>query len=371
MTRDIFFGGAFDDLCRIYSYPRHRFTIYSVLVLSGDLLPTLSMHQQYFGKGFESLAIRRSYYEHTEAFIKSNVASWEAPPDTDGLGKKYWDSLRRLSKEELAFLVLVSGYIPEFYAEDSSQETLYSKLVEIIVAEWGLRVGFQDTSIQKQKSSKEDVTLRLGGEVIVCDTKTFRLGRSQAAPNVKDTLKKANYGKWLESYNPEERIGGMITFPSLFRWKGGSDAYLYCTDHESPIALTLYEHLSFFLVANLQPSVFFSHLKNYKKLFPAPTKRQAEYFAGMDKSLFETKHAAWEQFKKDTAAVLGERVEFSKEKIKAHLLKRKVVIEAEVGNMKPEEIRPKLITSMYDNECSELERQLNNITRFRNPTADV
>ena len=33
--------------------------------------------------------------------------------------------------------------------------------------------------------------------IIVSDTKSFRLSRSQSAPNVKDTIKLADYEKWL------------------------------------------------------------------------------------------------------------------------------------------------------------------------------
>lgn len=329
------------------------------------------MLPQYFGAGFTDLSIRQSYYEHTEMFIRGAVKDWTTPPDTDDVAARYWALLQKMRNEELAFLVLVSGYIPEFYEEDSSQETLYSKLVEIIVTEWGIRSGFSGTQFQKQKSSKEDVTLKIAGSVIVCDAKTYRLGRSQAAPNVKDTLKKADYEKWLEYYPLDERVGGIITFPSLFRWKGKSDAYLYCTDHKSPIALTLYEHLAFYLIKKLAPSVFIDHLKNYARVFPTPTKVQMEYFTQMDKSLFGPQYVDWQTFKRDTAAVLQERVDFSKTKIGKFLIDKKAEITKEVAAMNPDQLRPKLITSMYANECSQLERQLGNISKFRKPGTDI
>lgn len=329
------------------------------------------MLHQYFKTEFTDSQRRRAYYEHTEAYIRDKVASWESPPDTASLAASYWKVLKEMNDQELAFLVLVTGYIPEFYKEDSSQETLYSKLVEVIVAEVFQRIGFTETTIQKQKASKEDVTIRIPGKVIVCDAKTYRLGRSQAAPNVKDTLKKADYEKWLHSYPEIERVGGLITFPSLFRWKGGSDAYLYCTDFSSPIALTLYEHLAFMLISALPPAALIGHLTDYKAAFPRPTKVQSEYFTSMDRSLFGSHLKDWNSFKLESVQVIQERVEFSKEKILAHLQARLIDVKLRVEEMKVEELRPKLVASMYSGECSELERQLNNITKFRKPSLDI
>jgi hypothetical protein len=329
------------------------------------------MLHQYFNAEFTDPQRRESFYEHTEGYIRNSVTSWINPPDTATLAADYWKLLKHMNNQELAFLVLVTGYIPEFYKEDSSQETLYSKLVEVIVAELFVRVGFKETIIQKQKASKEDVTIRIPGKVIVCDAKTYRLGRSQAAPNVKDTLKKADYEKWLASYDEGERVGGLITFPSLFRWKGGSDAYLYCTDFSSPIALTLYEHLAFMLIAGLPPLSLIRHLTEYKTAFPQPTKIQSEYFKSMDGNLFGQQLKDWESFKLESVKVIAERVEFSKRKILAHLKVRLRDVKVEVEQMAVEELRPKLVESMYSGECSELERQLKNINRFRKPTLDI
>ena len=129
-----------------------------------------------------------------------------------------------MTNDDFALLVMHSGYIPEFYLPDSSQETLYSKLIESLVCEWARRIGFTDSFLQTQKSNKEDVTIKRRNNVIVCDAKSFRLGRSQAAPNVKDTIKKQAYTTWLDQYN-ETKVGGLVTFPSLHDWKKGSEAY--------------------------------------------------------------------------------------------------------------------------------------------------
>ncbi len=54
--------------------------------------------------------------------------------------------------------------------------------------------------------------IRSNNRVIVCDAKSFRLGRSQKAPNVKVDLKLADIQKWLSNYDEDQRIGGGFLF---------------------------------------------------------------------------------------------------------------------------------------------------------------
>ena len=94
--------------------------------------------------------------------------------------------------EQFIDLLIYTGYIPDLYLSNSSQENLYSKLIEVLVCEWAQRLGLNSRFV-KPKSGYEDVTIFLDNNAIVCDAKSFRLGRSQKAPNVKDFIKSA----WL------------------------------------------------------------------------------------------------------------------------------------------------------------------------------
>ena len=60
----------------------------------------------------------------------------------------------------------------------------------------------------KPKSGYEDVTIFLDNNAIVCDAKSFRLGRSQKAPNVKDFIKLQDIRHWLSRY--DKKIGGLL-----------------------------------------------------------------------------------------------------------------------------------------------------------------
>jgi hypothetical protein len=46
-------------------------------------------------------------------------------------------------------------------------------------------------------------------------------------------------------------------------------------------------------------------------------------------------------------------------------------IKLEVDEMKQDELRPKLVASIFSAECSELNRQLKNIDSFRKPRMDI
>ena len=224
-----------------------------------------------------SEAQRSESYRFIERFIEENVTDWSSPPNTDAIVKLFWDKLKTLSKGEFAFLLCHSGYIPEFYGHDSSQETLYSKLVEVLVCEWALRLGFDNSIIQTQKASKEDVTIKKDDKVIVSDAKSFRLGRSQGAPNVKDVIKKADYKKWLEHYEEGERAGGLLPFPSLHTWSRGSDVFSYCSDHSEPIMFLYYHHLAFMLLQDIGATTVLDILENYEDVFPTTVKNRSNY----------------------------------------------------------------------------------------------
>jgi hypothetical protein len=237
------------------------------------------MDTSILGKNF-SVEDRKKSYDYIENFIFNNVKDWTKAPDTDTLEDIFSKEIQQLELIDFAFLVCHSGYIPEFYEHDSSQETLYSKLIEALVCEWAKRIGFTESVLQKQKSNKEDVTIKKGDKVIVCDAKSFRLGRSQAAPNVKDTIKKAAYVSWLNQYNADNRVGGLVTFPSLHDWQKGSEAYKYFTEGEPAIMMLFYEEMTFMLLNQYTAENVMSFMDKYKVIFPQSSDLKDVYAKG-------------------------------------------------------------------------------------------
>lgn len=328
---------------------------------------------KYFGRAF-SKAQRVHSYDLIETFISDQVKDWTQPPDTDRISALFASMISKIEHEEFAFLLCHSGYIPEFYEHDSSQETLYSKLIEILVCEWAKRIGFKDSYVQKQKASKEDVTIQIGNTVIVCDAKSYRLGRSQAAPNVKDTIKKADYEKWQDWWNASEphaeygklnSIGGLITFPSLHRWKGSSDAYLYSTDATKPIVILFYEHLTYFLILKYSQEKLINLLISYPRLFPEPSKNQKTYFITILEFLFGDDLGHFKDYSVLCSEIMKEKVINTIERITTHIEASKRRIHREIEEIPVDKLKDSLIQSRLENENGQLIKQLENIKKFR------
>lgn len=141
-------------------------------------------------------------------------------------------------------LLIISGFIPDLYASDSSEETLFTKLTECLVSEWATRIGAIGELI-KIKASYEDIKITINGSVVVCDAKSFRLGRSQQAPNAKDFLKLEDIRKWMDRY--PSSIGGLVTYPCKHEWTGKSDIYQYCSTKDAPTLMLPYKYLAYLL----------------------------------------------------------------------------------------------------------------------------
>lgn len=329
--------------------------------------------QKFFGKDFTKEQRMKSY-DFIENYILETVKQWNTAPDTDKIAADFASILTKLDNSDFVFLLCHTGYIPEFYEHDSSQETLFSKLIEVLVCEWAIRVGFTDSSIQKQKASKEDVSIQIGNTVIVCDAKSYRLGRSQAAPNVKDTIKKADYEKWQDWWHTNEphvkygkltSIGGLITFPSLHKWKGSSDAYLYATDKHKPIIIIFYEYLAFYLIKGYNQNKLIEILKAYETIFPVASKDQSKYFESLLKALFSENWTDFEEYMNLFAEIIKEKVINTVERISEHLLVSKERIKAEIEAIPVEQLKGYLIDSRFENECGQIIKQLENIRKFR------
>lgn len=169
-------------------------------------------------------------------------------------------------------LLMISGFIPDLYANDSSEETLYTKLIEVLVSEWAIRMGCTGECI-KTKSDYEDVKITISDKIIVCDAKSFRLSRSQKAPNPKDMVKPDAFREWAARY--ENSCGGLVTYPSTHDWKKGSVVYRDCSNKDNPILILSYRHLAFLLhyKNSFSPDALLT-LWDYATLFPAPLANQ-------------------------------------------------------------------------------------------------
>ncbi|MBR4508586.1 MAG: HindIII family type II restriction endonuclease, partial [Elusimicrobiaceae bacterium] len=183
--------------------------------------------------------VKQAYY-YIKNFVDKNNNK-----NTDMVASEFEATIKNLPDEDIIYLLLFSGFIPDLYLADSSDETLYSKLVEVLVCVWAQKLNFESKYV-KQKASYEDVYLEKNNKVIVCDAKSFRLGRSQKAPNVKDFIKLEDIRKWLNRYGTK-KLGGLVTYPDTHEWTADSDTYQYCSTKEIPTVMLPYKYMALIL----------------------------------------------------------------------------------------------------------------------------
>lgn len=221
--------------------------------------------------------------------------------DHEDVAKEFQNILRRdFDDNEFCELLIYTGYIPDMYPADSSEETLFSKMVEVMVCEWCNRLGFL-SNILKQKASYEDVNFIIDDKVIVCDAKSFRLGRSQKAPNVKDFLKLEDMRKWLHRH--ENKLGGLVTYPCTHEWTTTSDAYQYCSDKTMPTLMLPYKYLAYLLAyKKCYDNKDLSKLWEYNRIFPQKLDRKvkggnkAAYWDKIDKEIIKVTNTTKREF---------------------------------------------------------------------------
>lgn len=290
--------------------------------------------------------------------------------DTDAIVENFLIELQKLSDEEICEILLFAGFIPDLYLPDSNQEKLFTKLVEVLVAHWANRMGFKGTPI-KTKGSFEDISIELNNKTIVCDTKAFRLGRSQKAPNVKDFLKLEDIRKWLSRY--QKKLGGLVVFPKTHEWKDGSDVYQYCSTKDAPTVMLPFRYLA--LILNFKSKFTTTDLEklwDYNRLFPNPLK---------DKKTNKTEY--WNVINKELKSILNisdlefdSYLEQSNVKITNYIcsiiayycnLKTTTIeaMKAEIETYNIETLKNKLLALQISNETKKYDEIIKRIKNFR------
>lgn len=327
---------------------------------------------------YPKLNDRKSSYDYLENFIIEKTHNYSTPINTQLFLAEFQEKIKEMNNLDFAFLLIHSGTIPESYVADSSEESFYSKLCEDIIREWAIRIGFTKSYLPTEKSSTEDVTILTNkNQLIVCDAKAFRLGRSQSAPNVKDMLKEGDIQKWLHNHDPKtyEHLGGLVVFPSTHDWKSSSDFYQYTTNKNLPIIALHYDHLAFMLFSEMSADSLVNVYKNYSQIFPNKLYKKdknnvAEYYNKLEGFLFNMSKnfIEFKDFKRKVISEKGyhtyKNLEIDKKNIKA-LVNEKIKSIDDI-----EKLRDLASKSLMAEQSSHLKRQGENIRKFRNIAED-
>lgn len=266
--------------------------------------------------------------------------------------------------DQLIFL----GYIPDLYTNDSSEETLYSKLVEIFLCEWANRMGYTGKYV-KQKSSYEDVNILIHEKMIVADAKSFRLGRSQQAPNVKDFVKPEDYRKWIDRH--DNGLGGLVAYPCTHEWTNKSDTYKYCSSKNMPIVMLPYKLLAFLLSAKVKhkSKIDISPLWEYARIFPGTVNCRSDYWNKMYAEIInvsQTSKKELNDFLRYANSLIHECIFSNLNELKRTKQTILSAIQSEVDKISSiEELKDQLIRFRTDYETKLIDILLERITRFR------
>lgn len=296
----------------------------------------------------------------------------KAQPNHELLAESLLQELTLLNESDFEYLLITTGYIPDFYRNDSSEETLFTKFIETIVCAWALRLGAQ-ASLVKTKGSREDVTIIITDKVVVCDAKSFRLGRSQAAPNAKDFLKLEDIRKWMDLH--PNSIGGLVTFPSKHEWNRDSDVYQYCSTKSAPTVMLPYQALAYiFHYRNLFTQADLLALWDYETLFPnklvkkMPGGNKNAYWKVMEgaiANLTRQSLGTYRSYMENANTIIDQAIEKHLKVMEQAVNATEREVNERVNKLSETQLKEALIKYMVANETQAYRSLISNIRKFR------
>lgn len=187
---------------------------------------------------------------------------------------KLEEIVNKLSLEDIKISLLECGVIPESFSHDSTEEKLYSKYSDMLLARAFTFIGI-DSKVIKERADSADVEGETKDYTFVADGKVFRLSRT--AKNQKD-FKVEALDKWRNGKDFACLVSPLYQYP-----KNKSQIYRQAIGRN--VTLLSYIHLYFILSQN-NPNKF-----NYKTLWlvgkrlKGGTKGAITYWKAIDKML--------------------------------------------------------------------------------------
>ena len=144
--------------------------------------------------------------------------------------------LSDIGKAELLTMILECGVMPEVFLHDSSEEKLWAKYSDILLAKSLASLGLK-SRVLRVRGDSADVFAESDNYKIVGDAKTFRLSRT--AKNQKD-FKVEALDSWRRSNDYAILVGPFCQFPN-------TSSAIYRQAVTKNVTLLSYAHLHFML----------------------------------------------------------------------------------------------------------------------------
>ncbi|MFJ7989703.1 HindIII family type II restriction endonuclease [Streptomyces sp. NPDC096351] len=183
--------------------------------------------------------------------------------------------IRSVDGHEFSALLVRAGCIPERYSHDSTEEKLYAKAMDAVVAESLRRLGYE-AEVSQERANSADVVAHGGSPAhsLVADAKAFRLSRT--ALNPKDYKIEA-LSKWRKGADYAILVAPIAGYPE-------GESRLYVEADRYQVTLLSYSHLALMIDSESGPSQLESIWKRSVEptsaTFSAP-----KYWSALDNAL--------------------------------------------------------------------------------------
>lgn len=167
--------------------------------------------------------------------------------------------IQSLSKDDFIEIVKEIGTIPEVIEASSTEEKLYSKASDIVLARCFSEIGLKAKALSERGNSADIVAESHHGYTLVADAKTFRLSRT--AKNQKD-FKISTLSRWRGM----EHDFAVLVAPYFQYPNTSSQIYAYSLSDK--VCLLSWEHILFLLNQQVVEDVSLS----LEQIWNAPTR---------------------------------------------------------------------------------------------------
>lgn len=167
--------------------------------------------------------------------------------------------IQSLSKDDFIEIVKEIGTIPEVIEASSTEEKLYSKASDIVLARCFSEIGLKAKALSERGNSADIVAESHHGYTLVADAKTFRLSRT--AKNQKD-FKISTLSRWRGM----EHDFAVLVAP-YFQYPNTS-SQIYASSLSGKVCLLSWEHILFLLNQQVVEDVSLS----LEQIWNAPTR---------------------------------------------------------------------------------------------------
>lgn len=222
----------------------------------------------------------------------------------DDYARRLEKDLAGLTLEQVRESLLECGVIPESFGHDSSEEKLYSKYTDVLLAKAFNFLGI-NAKIVKQRADSADVEGSTKEYSIVGDAKAFRLSRT--AKNQKD-FKVEGLSKWRKDKDFACLICPLYQYP-----KSTSQIYRQAIDRN--VTLVSYIHLVYMLSQKNADEVSYKSLwltgkklkgaKDAASYWKAVDRAIAKIFQKPEEDLTKAKHLEFRSLEKSAKEEMG------------------------------------------------------------------